>query len=310
MQYIPPPNQGSNLFSTSAENETLGDNKGALRIDANTRFGMLSGYYFDDNYTLNNPYPTAQGGANVPGFNAVTYGRAQLFSIGVAKTFGATMMNEFHFSYMRDGNVVGQPIGGVGPSLASQGFVDSSGKPGIVALAPEIEGIENVSFNDFTLGVDITGEKQANNTFEWSDNFSKVVGRHALKFGGNFHLDQININPDAIYNGSFVFQGTETGVDFADYLLGIASNYAQGDSNQFYLRNKYIGLYGQDSWQLRSNLTLNYGLRWDLLPPWREKYNQLQTLVLGEQSVVYPGAPQGLVFPGDPGIPSTLAPTK
>ena len=54
---------------------------------------------------------------------------------------------------------------------------------------------------------------------------------------------------------------------------------------------------------MRPHLTLNYGLRWDLLPPWREKYNQLQTLVLGEQSRVYPGAPQGLVFPGDPGIP-------
>ena len=61
---------------------------------------------------------------------------------------------------------------------------------------------------------------------------------------------------------------------------------------------------------MRPDLTLNYGLRWDMLPPWREKYNQLQTLVLGEQSRVYPGAPQGLVFPGDPGIPSTLAPTR
>jgi hypothetical protein len=47
-----------------------------------------------------------------------------------------------------------------------------------------------------------------------------------------------------------------------------------------------------------------------VLPPWYEKYNQLQTLVPGQQSVVYPGAPEGLVFPSDPGIPRTLAPTK
>ena len=39
-----------------------------------------------------------------------------------------------------------------------------------------------------------------------------------------------------------------------------------------------------------------------------EKYNQLQTLVKGEQSEVFPGAPQGLVFPGDPGVPDSLAP--
>jgi TonB-dependent Receptor Plug Domain len=310
LQYIPQPNQASNLFSTSAENEILGDNKGALRLDGNTRFGMISAYYFVDDYALNNPYPTAQGGANVPGFNAVTQGRAQLFSLSLTKAFGTSTVNDVHFSYMRSANNVGQPVGGVGPSLVSQGFVDANGNPGIVPLAPKIEGVENVSFNDFTLGVDITGETQVNNTYQWSDNFSKVIGKHTLKFGADFHLDQININPDATYNGAFVFQGTETGVDFADFLLGIASNYAQGDSLKFYMRNKYIGLYGQDSWRLRSNLTLNYGLRWDVLPPWREKYDQLQTLVLGQQSVVYPGAPQGLVFPTDKGIPSTLAPTQ
>ena len=131
-----------------------------------------------------------------------------------------------------------------------------------------------------------------------------------LKLGAGFHIDQVNINPDATYNGAFSFTGAETGSDFADFLLGIPSSYAQGDSLAFYLRNKYVGIYAQDSWRVKPHLTLNYGLRWDLLPPWREKYNQLQTLVLGEQSRVYPGAPTGLVFPGDPGIPATLAPTK
>ena len=258
----------------------------------------------------NNPYPTAQGGASVPGFNAITLGRAQMVSFGLTKVLGPTMVNEFHLSYLRDANNVGQPQGGVGPSLASQGFVDSSGNPSIYALAPQIEGIENVSFNDFTLGVDTTGLKEANNTFQVSENFSKVMGTHVLKVGAGFHIDQVNINPDATFNGAFSFTGAETGSDFADFLLGIPSSYAQGDSLAFYLRDKYVGIYAQDSWRVRPHLTLNYGLRWDLLPPWREKYNQLQTLVLGEQSRVYPGAPNGLVFPGDPGIPATLAPTK
>ena len=181
---------------------------------------------------------------------------------------------------------------------------------GIVPLDPSIEGIENVAFNDFTIGVDVTGERQVNNTFQWSDNLSKVIGHHTLKFGGSFHLDQVNIKSNSINNGSFVFQGTETGSDFADFLLGVASTYEQGDASAFYIRNKYIGAFAQDSWQVRPNLVLNYGLRWDVLPPWREKYNQLQTFVLGEQSAVYPGAPTGIVFPGDAGIPSTLAPTK
>jgi len=311
LQYIPQPNVGSNLFSDSAENETLGDNKAAARFDVNTlRFGNVSAYYLFDRYAMNNPYPTQQGGANVPGFNALSNGRAQLFSVSAVKALGANTVNEVHFSYMRFANVIGQPVGGVGPSPASQGFVSGEGTLGIVPLNKSIEGIENVAFNDFTIGVDVTGESQVNNTYSWSDNLAHVVGKHTLKLGGSFHLDQINIVSNSINNGSFVFQGTETGSDFADYLLGIASTYEQGDARPFYLRNKYIGAFAQDSWQLRSNLVLSYGLRWDVLPPWREKYNQLQTFVSGEQSKVYPDAPQGIVFPGDPGIPSTLSPTK
>ena len=219
------------------------------------------------------------------------------------KALGGNTVNEAHFSYMRFANVIGQPVGGVGPSLASQGFVSGEGTLGIVPLNKSIEGIENVAFNDFTIGVDVTGESQVNNTYSWSDSLSHVFGKHTLKLGGSFHLDQINIVSNSINNGSFVFQGTETGSDFADYLLGIATTYEQGDARPFYLRNKYIGAFAQDSWQVRPNLVLNYGLRWDVLPPWREKYNQLQTFVLGEQSKVYPNAPPGIVFPGDSGIP-------
>ena len=310
LPFIPPPDQGEDVFSTSAYNQKLRDDKGAFKVDGNTHWGTVSAYYFSDGYRMDNPYPTGQGGANVPGFNAISQGRAQLATLGLTTTLSPTAINELRFGYMRTANNVGQPVGGVGPTLASQGFVDPAGKPSIVPLSPQIEGIENVAFNDFTIGVDTTGVVQANNTFQWSDNFSKVTGKHIVKLGASVHYDQVNIHPDATYNGSFLFQGTETGSDFADFLLGIASSYAQGDSQAFYLRNKYVGLYAQDSWQIRHNLTLNYGLRWDLLPPWREKYNQLQTLVPGQQSVVYPGAPAGLVFPGDPGIPATLAPTR
>ncbi|MGO9272288.1 MAG: carboxypeptidase regulatory-like domain-containing protein [Terriglobia bacterium] len=310
LQYIPGPNRAGNFFSTSASNETLRDDKGAARVDGNTSLGMLSAYFFIDDYSLDNPYPTGQGGASVPGFSAVTPGRAALFNLGATKTFGANSVNEFHLSFMRDANKVGQPVGGVGPSLSSQGFLTGPGTPGIVPLAPQIEGVENVSFNDFTFGVDTTGLKQVNNTFQGMDDFSKVIGTHTLKFGGGFHYDQINVNPNADYNGSFAFLGSETGVDFADFLLGVASSYSQADAQSFYNRNQYAGLYGQDSWRARRNLTLNYGLRWDRISPWYEKYNQLQTLILGEQSRVYPGGPTGLVFPGDPGVPRTLAPTR
>ncbi|MGA2888843.1 MAG: carboxypeptidase regulatory-like domain-containing protein [Terracidiphilus sp.] len=310
LDYIPKPNVGTNTFSDSGQNETLGDNKAALHLDWTARVGNLSAYYFRDGYDLDNPYPTSQGGASVPGFNAVSRGRAQLVNLGWTRPWGVSLANELHFSYMRDANKIGQPVGGVGPTLASQGFTEGAGTLGIVPLNPSVEGIENVSFNDFTFGVDVTGERQVNNTYQATESLSKAVGKQTFKFGADLHVDQVNINSNSINNGAFVFQGTETGLDLADYLIGVASTYEQGDASGFYIRNKYTGIFAQDSWQARSNLTLNYGVRWDMLPPWREKYNQLQTFVLGQQSEVYPGAPQGMVFPGDHGIPSTLTPTQ
>jgi len=309
LQYIPSPNNSNGTFATSASNLTLRDDKGAYRMDADSRrWGLLSAYYFLDNWSQDNPYPIAQGGANVPGFNALYLGRAQLLSLGDTKTINPSTVNEFHFSYLRNANDLGKPVGGVGVSLASQGFEVGQGTPGIVALSPKTEGVESVGFNSFTFGTNTNELHQIGNTFQWLDNLSKVIGTHTLKFGGEFHYDQLNVNAIAQFNGSFLFFGTETGSDFADFLLGVPSQYNQSQLQAFYGRNKYLGLYAQDAWRLTRSLTLNYGLRWDRIEPWYEKYNQIATFVPGEQSVVFPGAPAGIVYPTDPGVSRTLAP--
>jgi Carboxypeptidase regulatory-like domain/TonB dependent receptor len=308
LQYIPEPNSASNLFSTSAYNQILHDNKGALRLDANTRWGLFSAYYFLDNFSQDNPYPTAQGGANVPGFNALNLGRAQLLNLGITKTLSAIAVNDFRFSYLRDSNNLGRPQGGLGVSLASQGFQVGPVTPGIVPLSPQTEGVESVVFNNYSIGTNTNELEQTNNTFQWLDNFSKVAGPHTIKLGGEFHFDQVNTHAIAQFNGSFLFFGSQTGSDFVDFLLGAPTQYNQSQLQPFYGRNKYIGLYAQDSWRLRPNLTLNYGLRWDRIEPWYEKYNQVATLEPGRQSVVFPGAPAGILFPTDSGVPRTLAP--
>jgi hypothetical protein len=311
LQYIPLPNVGPSTFSTGSDGETVRDDKGSFRVDGNAgRWGLLTAYYFFDDFTVNNPYPTGQGGASVPGFNALTLGRGQVISVGDTKTFGPNAVNEVHLSFMRDSNNVGQPAGGVGPSLASQGFVTGVGTPGIVPLAPKIEGVENVIFNSFVMGTPITNLKQANNTYSANDGFTKVLGNHTLKTGISGSFEQVNVNPNPTFNGSFLFSGSETGLDFADFLIGVASNYNQADSQAYYLHHKYAGGYLQDSWRLRPNLTLNYGLRWELMEYWSEKYNQIPTFIPGEQSKVYPNAPVGLVYPGDPGVPNTLVPSQ
>jgi Carboxypeptidase regulatory-like domain len=302
LSYLPQPNAGTALFATAAEAETLSDNKGALRADWVRGKSTLTAYYFADRYALDNPYPTGTGGASVPGFDATSHGLAQLASLAHTITFGSNTLNEAHLSFMRNANAVGQPRGGVGPSLATQGFTN------IFALKPSTEGIENVAFNDFTMGVDTTALVQTENIFQASDAFSRILGKHGLKAGGEIHVDEINTHPDVVFNGSFGFNGSETGLDFADFLLGVPSSYTQGQAHDFYNRNLYTAAFAQDSWKVSQTLTLNYGVRWDRIRPWDEKFNQLQTLVQGEQSEVFPGAPQGLVFPGDPEVPASLAP--
>ena len=308
LQYIPAPNTASGTFATSAYNQTLRDDKAGVRLDASSRWGLLSAYYFFDDFDLNNPYPVAQSGASVPGFSAITTGRAQLLSLGDTKSFGSTMVNEFHLSFMRDFTNLGQPVGGRDVSLVSQGFANADGAPSIVALDPKGQSVENLNFNGYSTGAAAQQLIQANNTYQTGDTFSKVLGNHTMKFGSEFHADQVNGAPIAQFNGNFVFSGTETGVDFADFLIGAPSQYNQSQLNPFYARNKYAGLFAQDSWRARSNLTLNFGIRWDRIAPWSEKYNQISTFVPGAQSVVFPGAPPGILYPGDPGVPNTLAP--
>lgn len=308
LQYIPLPNSSANTFATSAYNQTLNDNKGSARVDANTRFGLLAGYYFLDHYSLNNPYPVAQGGASVPGFNALYTGQAQLASLTDTKTFSPTAVNELNLSFIRNNNIAGQPQGGPGVSLSSQGFVNAAGNPSIVALAPQLEGVESLVFNNFSIGTNTNKLKQVNNTYQVSDGFSKVAGGHTIKFGGEFHYDQINANPIAQFNGNFVFTGSETGNDFADFLIGAPSQYNQSQLNFFYSRNRYLGGYLQDSWKVSPTVTLNYGLRYDHIEPWHEKYNQISTFAPTQQSVAFPGAPAGILYPTDPGVGSGIAP--
>ena len=166
------------------------DDKGGIRIDQNTRFGMLFGYYFADDYLLNSPFPN--GGATVPAanfaYNAVTAGRAQMINLGNTKNFGAFSVNEFRFSYVRNALVLATPQGGVGPkfSLSNLGFVTpwSATTGGISPMQASLEGVPYITFNDFAIGVPQVSTRQYNNSFQVLDNFSKVIGTHSLRFGG------------------------------------------------------------------------------------------------------------------------------
>jgi hypothetical protein len=334
-----PPNTvgGQNFpnFTTSAFDQRLRDDKGAIRLDANTQYGMLSAYYHIDDDTLMNPYPNS--GATVPApnigaFTATDLTRAQVLVLSDTKAFGSTAVNEFRFSYVRNAAHLFTPTGGLTQNgqpltLASLGFTVPAGSGntfngGVAPIAPQFEGVPNIAFagdlSGTTIGVPADTPKQFNNTFQWQDNFSKVIGTHSIKFGGQFHYDQINDRNLFGENGAYTFDGSETGSDFVDFLIGAPGFFIQASEQILDSRSKYMGLYGQDSWRVTPNLTLNYGLRWEFSQPWYDTQGKLETLIPGKQSVLFPagtcdgctGAPTGWVVPGDPGVPKTLAPTQ
>jgi Carboxypeptidase regulatory-like domain len=312
LKYIPTSNGVVNNapnYSTAAFNETLTDDKGSGRLDIPTRFGAVFGYYFFDRFHTLNPYSQV----NVPGFAASNQGKTQMINLGLTTTFNSSTVNDLRLAYLRDVNQTGQPTAGqgLGVTLASQGFVTPWGPDGgISPTNPAYEGVTNLGFNSFSIGVPPDALRQYNNTFQIIDNVTKIFGTHTLQFGANLHYNQINERNYDCYNGCFGFNGSETGLDFADYLIGAPDSFVQASQQLLDSRSKYYGFYAQDSWRASRNLTLNYGLRWEVSTPWYDTQNKLETVVIGEQSQAFPTAPLGLVVPGDPGIPRTLGPTK
>jgi hypothetical protein len=315
---IPQPNAPNDFFESSQYAQTLNNNKGGVRVDQNTRFGNLFAYYFLDNYTLDDPAPNSGVGNAVPAstfaYSANTTGRAQLINLGDTKNIGSYAVNEFRFSYVRNVLNLATPQGGTGSNytLANLGFVTpwNATTGGISPIQPSLEGVPTFVFNNFLVGVPEVTTRQYNNSFQWLDNFSKVIGRHSLKFGGQFHYDQINERNFAAENGQYQFTGNETGIDFADFLIGAPNSLTQASQQILDSRSKYYGLFAQDSWRATPNLVLNYGLRWEASMPWYDTQNKIETIIPGQQSVKFPGAPLGYVVAGDPGVPRTLAPTQ
>ena len=147
----------ASLFSSGAEKNRLNDDRAlCVLISTPNKHGSFSLYYFADGYNQNNPYPSGFGGATVPGFNALSNGLTQLAVLSHTISFGPTAVNEARVSFTRLNNQLGTPQGGVGVSLASQGF--ATGPTGIQPGFPKYEGVETLSFNTFTIGT---------NPFSW-----------------------------------------------------------------------------------------------------------------------------------------------
>ncbi len=315
-------------------------------------------YYFQDTNQTPQPFSNFQAaGSNIPGFGGIFKTRVQQLNVSETSTIGSTAVNELRFNFFREGQGdLNHPVN-ILPSLhdscgtfvdAADCFADPSNpSAGITTNIPGREGVPFVSVaGGFSIGNNFEGElPQTGNTYQFSDNYSKVIGTHSIKFGGDFRIQKFNQFLYYNINGDFAFQngGSENSLNpaalnadaYPDYFLGTPTTYSQGAAQGENLTNYGLYLFAQDSWKIRSNVTLNYGLRWELNTPYVDSGNRLQTFRPGQDTTQYPcwlsatsaanlGTtpgdcgptsannayfPTGLVFPGDKGVPQGLTST-
>jgi hypothetical protein len=302
LPFFPLPNSGENSFITT---QTLSEN--------NDQFGFRLDHYLSHADTLNFRYmysagpttdPLSPVGANVPGFPVGEYDRGQNFVAQETHLFSPTTIAVARFSYLRNKFLLDQHLNHESPlDLGFQyqpTLVSAAGPPFI-----QVSGYSSV-------GDPITGPRNTfQNTFDLSGSVSWIRGRHELKFGGGFRRDQINALQGIATNGFFVFASFPYSDGFASFLSGNPVVFLQGGGDfGREIRDRALNLYGQDTYKVSSHLTLNLGLRYELPFPATENKNRVNLFVPGAQSKVIPTAPAGLLYPGDPGVPSGLISTQ
>ena len=370
-QYVPHANRSDGTFQAVPNGNNYA-NQFTLRLDhrINDRQQFNAYYYFTDHNQLDPFAKFESGGANLPGFGALTDERFQQWNLTHTWTLNPTTVNEARFTYFREGqlsflhpqhtfavtdscsqspNLLDPTLLAAAKAACFTGQTDSgaySPFPGsnfgvTPGLGPHREGVPFINISgEFNIGNNLEGEiPQVGNTFQWTDNLTKTIGNHTAKFGIDVRRQRFDQTLYFNVNGwDLLFGATANDFGFDDlipnYLIGTNDQYVQGAAQREAVRSTSVYLFGQDSWKIKPNITLNYGLRWELNTPLTDVGHKVQTFRPGQADTVYPcrisaGAlglypvgtdcgpngpgnaifPTGLVVPGDKGIPAGLTST-
>ncbi len=303
LKFVPLPSAGlgGSTFITNAFATTANEDQFGTRVDLTTKLsGDWSFYYNYANTQTVNP-------GNNPLFSFSTPNKTQQALFSNTLVWGANRVNEFRANGTRSRAPGNAPIGGLG-KLSSFGFVE--GGQGIIASRPAIEGVPPMAFNNGLVLGSANEDGNYQTAIQISDAFSLIWGSHTFKFGGGAGYYEWNRRGGPNPNGGFSFDGAATGIDFADYELGLPASFTQSSAQQLDGRSKMFDLFFQDSYRLNPQLTLNFGIRWEASEPWYDTAGKIQAFAPGQQSTRFTNSPEGWVFPGDKGIPKTLAYTR
>jgi hypothetical protein len=145
---------------------------------------------------------------------------------------------------------------------------------------------------------------------QFSEMLSWNKGGHFIKIGGDARRSILDLQEFFRGDPWLQFRNTFTGDAAADLLLGMPSRWEQIAEASNKPRVTEIDMFVQDDWKASQRLTLNLGMRWDPWFPFKDELNKYAQIRPGQQSTVFPTAPAGVVFPGDPGTTRTLLETR
>ncbi len=297
LPFYPLPNGPDNTFSSSP---SLLDNRDAFGVKVDHAFSskhnIFARYLFQNRKAVN---PFSPFGSFIPGFPTGEGSRAQNIAISDTYTISPRLLNEFRFAFNRLNFFNLVPIRR--DNLADFGFT-------YAPTNPDKESIPTIFVSGFTAvgntpqgpGVRIT------NTHQYQDNFTFIRGKHTIKAGFDIRRTRFNVLFGSGTNGQFNFTGDFSGNAFADFLLGLPSSFFQGTVATQNLFSTSYQFFGQDDFKIMPNLTLNFGLRYELNIPFQETSGKMSSFRPGMRSARFPTAPAGIVFPGDPGVPKGM----
>jgi len=319
----------------------------------------LSIYYFYNNDNTLDPFAIFQlAGGSLGNFPGRIITHVQQINASHSWTIGSTAVNEFRFTLFREAqpqfytpqvtNAVTASCGtGTAKDFCFTGksdtpLVDANNSPlGTLAdpntpvcpgqfgcgihpgLGSKFEGVPFTTIGGTVglFGNNFEGQlPQTGNTFQFNDNYSKIIGKHSFKFGGDIRYQKFDQKLFFNVNGEYIFGSggaNDTGAadPFANYLLGLPVSYSQGSANTELVRSTSVYLFAQDSWKIRSNVTLNYGIRWEMNTPLTDIGQKVQRFNPGQNSTIFPcdlatGFPSSGVssFQNNPNIPQFQGP--
>jgi hypothetical protein len=319
VKLVPQATNGGNTYFAALGNK-LDRDQGMAKIDYRiSEKNTLSATYIIETQTAF--APIAFQGPPIPGFGELDLTRFQNLILRDTFTISPTLMNDLRLSYHRRGQPGVTPVNTTTPAAL-----------GFTGVNPDDPSGAGPPYFDFSgAGLSAVGntyqgpQTRYDNTYQLADSVSWIKGRHSFKFGGDIKTYQQNQLFDFINSGYFFFDGlgTESGLvtniipglstPLNDFANGFVTDFEQSNSGRQGYRDKFYSWYVQDDWKVRSNLTVNLGMRWEFNQPLVEVHNQVVAFRPGQTTSVFkqiqpPGAthpilpPNGMLYYGDPGI--------